>query len=109
MVKKILLSIMAALTLIGTDSLVGKAEAEKSHRTLPKTAEEKKILDVLDDMYRNQRRGMMNVSPEDGRLLRLLTEATGAQHVVEIGTSNGYSSDLVFSGAPYHRRQTNDP
>ena len=34
---------------------------------------------------------MRNVSPEDGRLLRLLAEATNAKHVVEIGTSNGYS------------------
>jgi predicted O-methyltransferase YrrM len=58
---------------------------------LPKTEDEKNILSVLDDMNRNQRRGMMNVSPEDGRLLRLLTEAVGANHVVEIGTSNGYS------------------
>ena len=33
----------------------------------------------------------MNVPQEDGRVLRLLTEATGAKHVVEIGTSNGYS------------------
>jgi len=35
---------------------------------------------------------MQNVSPEDGRLLRLLTEAVGAKHVVEVGTSNGYSA-----------------
>lgn len=34
---------------------------------------------------------MMNVPMEDGRLLRLLTEAVNAKHVVEIGTSNGYS------------------
>jgi predicted O-methyltransferase YrrM len=33
----------------------------------------------------------MNVPPEDGRLLRVLTEAIDATHVVEIGTSNGYS------------------
>jgi predicted O-methyltransferase YrrM len=59
---------------------------------LPKTGAEKKILNVLEDMYKNQRRGMMNVPPEDGRLLRLLTEATGAKNVVEIGTSNGYSA-----------------
>ena len=58
---------------------------------VPKTEAEKKILGVLDDMFRNQRRGMQNVSPEDGRLLRLLTEAAGAKHVVEVGTSNGYS------------------
>ena len=53
--------------------------------------EEKKILSVLDDMDRNQRGGNMNVPMEDGRILRLLTEAIGAKHVVEIGTSNGYS------------------
>jgi len=58
---------------------------------MPKTEAEKKILDVLDDMDKNQRRGMMNVPVQDSRLLRLLTEATGAKHVVEIGTSNGYS------------------
>ncbi|MDP2896770.1 MAG: O-methyltransferase [bacterium] len=58
---------------------------------VPKTDDDKKILGVLDDMYSNQSRGMMNVSPADGRLLRLLTEAAGAKHVVEIGTSNGYS------------------
>ena len=52
---------------------------------------EQKILDVLADMYLNQRRRMMNVQPEDGRLLRLLAEAIGAKHIVEIGTSNGYS------------------
>ncbi|GAG47679.1 unnamed protein product, partial [marine sediment metagenome] len=58
---------------------------------IPKTEAEKKILSILDDMDKNQRRGMMNVPIEDGRLLRLLTETVGAKHVVEIGTSNGYS------------------
>jgi len=58
---------------------------------IPKTEAEKKILNILDDMDKNQRRGMMNVPIEDGRLLRLLTETVGAKHVVEIGTSNGYS------------------
>lgn len=59
---------------------------------LPRSPEEKRILDVLDVMDRNERQGMMNVSKEDGRLLRILTEATNARHVVEIGTSNGYSA-----------------
>lgn len=58
---------------------------------IPKDDAEKKILGVLDDMDQNQRRGMMNVPKADGRLLRLLTETVGAKHVVEIGTSNGYS------------------
>ena len=52
---------------------------------------EKKILAVLDDLARNQSRGMMNVPAEDGRLLRLLAETIGAKQIVEIGTSNGYS------------------
>jgi predicted O-methyltransferase YrrM len=52
---------------------------------------EKKILAVLDEMDRNQRGGMMNVPVADGRLLRLLAETTGAKHIAEIGTSNGYS------------------
>lgn len=58
---------------------------------MPKDEAEKKILGVLEDMRENQSRGMMNVPLEDGRLLRLLAEAIGAKHVVEIGTSNGYS------------------
>ncbi len=58
---------------------------------LPKDDVEKRILEVLDDMHKNHRQGMYNVSLEDGRLLRVLTAAVGARHVVEIGTSNGYS------------------
>jgi len=58
---------------------------------IPVNEEEKKILSILEDLNTNQSRGMMNVPPTDGRLLRLFTETTGAKHVVEIGTSNGYS------------------
>ncbi len=54
--------------------------------------DEVRIINVLEDMYKNQRHGMMNVTPEDGRLLRVLTATAGAKHVVEIGTSNGYST-----------------
>jgi len=79
----------------------GPAGAEGSSiesTPLPKTEAEKSILSVLEDMYQNQSRGMMNVSPEDGRLLRLLTETIGAKHVVEIGTSNGYSAIWLCLG-----------
>lgn len=58
---------------------------------LPVNEEEEKILGVLEDMDPARSRGMMNVPREDGRILRMLTEAVGAKHVVEIGTSNGYS------------------
>lgn len=59
--------------------------------TLPKNDAEKKILAVLADMNANQRRGSMSVPEQDGRILRVLTEALDARHVVEIGTSIGYS------------------
>lgn len=60
-------------------------------QALAKDEAEKKILDVLKVMDEKERRGMMNVPEEDGRLLRLLTESLGAKQVVEVGTSNGYS------------------
>jgi predicted O-methyltransferase YrrM len=80
--KGLLISVAAAW-------LVGCASIESS--PIAKGDEEGRILDVLEDMAENQGRGMRNVPGEDGRLLRLLTEATDAKHVVEIGTSNGYS------------------
>jgi len=52
---------------------------------------EKQILSVLEQMDREQRAGSMAVPERDGRLLRLLAESTGARHVVELGTSFGYS------------------
>lgn len=58
----------------------------------PLSAEaEKRIMAVLDDLDKNQRRGMMNVPVKDGQLIRMLTRSTRARRVVEIGTSNGYS------------------
>jgi len=46
---------------------------------------------VLEDLDRNQRAGMMNVPVDGGRFLRMMAEAVGAKHIVELGTSNGYS------------------
>jgi predicted O-methyltransferase YrrM len=89
------LAAIAALSLMasGMASQAQDREDGAVHsEPLAKSPEEKKILDVLDAMDKNERRHMMNVPKEDGRLLRLLTEATDAQHVVEIGTSNGYSA-----------------
>jgi len=62
-----------------------------SATTLPKDDRERNILAVLDDMDQNQRRGSMSVPEQDGRILRLLVESLGAKHVVEVGTSIGYS------------------
>jgi len=105
MVKKIMLAVLAtALLLAVVESLTaqppgrgpggrrgGGRVTPQGQAPLPANEQEKRILSVLEDMNRNQTRGMMNVPELDGRILRLLTEAVGARHVVEIGTSNGYS------------------
>lgn len=105
MLKRIMLVIFAAaLLLAAVESLTaqppgrgpggrrgGGRTSPPTHAPLPANEQEKKILSVLEDMDQNQRRGMMNVPLEDARILRMLTEAVGAKHVVEIGTSNGYS------------------
>jgi caffeoyl-CoA O-methyltransferase len=106
MLKKTILLVLTAVFLLAVvGSLVaqppggrrfggrrgGGSSAILQRQPLGADEQEKKILSVLEDMDRNQTRGMMNVSQEDGRILRLLTEAVGAKNVVEIGTSNGYS------------------
>lgn len=58
-------------------------------RPLAKSDEEQQILKVLADVDENQR--VMSVPQADGRLLRILAESTNAKHVVELGTSTGYS------------------
>ena len=55
------------------------------------TDAEKRILTVLDRMV-TQHETYLSVPVQDGKALRLLTEAKGAKNVVEIGTSTGYSS-----------------
>jgi len=103
MVKKILLAVLtAALLLAVVESLTaqpgrgpggrrGGGAAPEGQAPLPANEQEKKILSVLEELDQGQSRGMMNVPQQDGRILRMLTEAIGARHVVEIGTSNGYS------------------
>lgn len=66
----------------------GDSQFEKS--PLPKDDNEKMILSILDDILARQR--YRNVPPQDGRLLRILTESMNAKNVVEIGTSTGYSA-----------------
>jgi predicted O-methyltransferase YrrM len=63
---------------------------------LAASAQEKRILDVLADVWRNQR--YLSVPEEDGRLLRVLVESIGARHAVEIGTGTGYSGLWLLLG-----------
>lgn len=59
--------------------------------------DERKILAVIEELD-GFRQGTMNVPREDGRLLRILVESIGAKHVVELGTSNGYSGLWIALG-----------
>ncbi len=64
---------------------------------LAKNDAEKRALATLDEM--SQGRWYLNVTTREGRVLRQLTEATGAKRVVEIGTSSGYSTIWLALGA----------
>jgi predicted O-methyltransferase YrrM len=50
-----------------------------------------KILAVLKELEKT-RDEFWNIVPEDGQLLHLLIKLSGAQRVLELGTSNGYST-----------------
>jgi predicted O-methyltransferase YrrM len=76
----------------------GRGSTSTQSEPIPKNDGEKKILSVLEDMRTNQRAQGANVPMADGRFLRILVESTGAQNVVEIGTSNGYSALWMLLG-----------
>jgi predicted O-methyltransferase YrrM len=85
-------SLVIVLAATMTVTMAGGAPAQTLEGPpLPKSDAERRILGVLDDLDRTRRPGNMNVPAEDGRLLRVLAESIHAKHVVEIGTSNGYS------------------
>ena len=59
-------------------------------------AEEVKDIDAfLADV---RERGYLNVPPEHGRFLQLMTELRGAKRVLEVGTSTGYSGLWIARG-----------
>lgn len=68
-----------------------KGEFPWSNPPIAERGSEKKIVGVLDRMVKAHET-YLSVPFQDGKALRLLTEATGAKNVVEIGTSTGYSS-----------------
>lgn len=71
----------------------GKVDStpEQSPKAWPDQREQR-ILDVLDQMLVGPHSEILSVPPNDGRVLRLLAEASGAKSIVEIGTSNGYAA-----------------
>ncbi len=107
MFKKVVLFIAIGLLLAGAFTIIaqdrgrmgrgGDASSLSGKMPLPKTDAEKRIVSVLNDLDK-YRREMQNVPVEDGKLLRVLVEMSGAQHVAEIGTSNGYSGLWICLG-----------
>lgn len=83
----LLVGTMVAANVSGLRAQTSVAEAPPAGNTETETH----ILSVLDEVDRDQRAGSMAVPARDGRFLRLLAESTAAKHVVELGTSYGYS------------------
>ena len=82
-------SIAAMLLLVLCAGLLhAQQEPPKSLERPPQAKDEaeQKILDVAAKVDKE-----MGVPEADGRLLRILAESIGAKHVVELGTSTGYS------------------
>ncbi len=71
-------------------SLAAFSQRDPAKARPAETDPEKRILAVLDRMV-NAHETYLSVPVQDGKALRLLTEAAGAKNVVEIGTSTGYS------------------
>lgn len=88
----VVLAAVGCLIAQKTDSPISEMLFGRERPALANSEQEKRILNVLDEMGHDEYSQMLSVPPEDGRVLRLLAEAIGARHVVEIGTSNGYAS-----------------
>lgn len=65
-------------------------------RAGPPAGDLDKVLRDLEDFGRANRR--WNVPPDHGRFLWLMTETVQARRVLEVGTSNGYSSLWIARG-----------
>jgi predicted O-methyltransferase YrrM len=66
-------------------------DSNLNKRPLAADPNEERILKLLEDLAQSDNSNLM-VPLEDGRLLRMLAETTGAKNIVEIGTYNGYST-----------------
>ena len=65
------------------------APTENTPAPIARDEFERNAFEVLADIQQNQR--YLNVSRDDGRLLRIFTELANTKHAIELGTSTGYS------------------
>ncbi len=95
---KTILAVTAVVMLASVGSLIARKSDDAPSVTLTQShhlssvGQEKRILNVLEQMLVGEHSDILSVPPEDGRVLRLLAEVAGAKHIVEIGTSNGYAA-----------------
>ena len=87
---------VAAAALLSAPAIAQSRRGALERPPLAASAEERRALAVLDEVYRNHR--YLSVPEPDGRLLRVLVESIGARHVVELGTSTGYSGLWILLG-----------
>ncbi len=96
--KRVLIigSAIVAIALVGTPIFVHHVDLSSLlcspalAAPVARTDSERQVLAVLKDMQENDKT-FFSVDEETGRTLRVLTEATSAKQIVEIGTSTGYS------------------
>jgi predicted O-methyltransferase YrrM len=86
----IIAGVLLPFLFVGFSQQCGAAEPQKLNTQVADTDAEKRILAVLSRMVTSHKT-YLSVPIQDGKALRLLTEAKGAKNVVEIGTSTGYS------------------
>jgi predicted O-methyltransferase YrrM len=87
----ILICVGLAAVLVALGQRHGFGRSQTANRPpLAKTEAETRVLSVLDRMSRAGE-VYLEVPADSGRVLRLLTEASNAKQVIEVGTSTGYS------------------
>jgi caffeoyl-CoA O-methyltransferase len=82
--------ILSVLVLVVEARQSSVGEFQSSSLPLANTEAEQRIVSVLDEMVKFHQT-YLSVPVQDGKALRLLTEAADAKNVVEIGTSTGFS------------------
>ncbi len=85
---------LAAILLLATAAVAQRSSSPATEKVpyppLAKSEPEQRILTTMNESVKANEL-YANVPAIDGRMLRLLTESTGAKNVIEIGTSTGIS------------------
>ena len=70
---------------------------------MPAAAQTPEVQKLLTEIKAKDK-GMLAVSEEDGRFLRLMIASSGAKRALEIGGASGYSAIWIGHGAARDRR-----